>query len=413
MKKSVFCLLLACLAGILYAQEDLIIRPSDIRLIAEDTSGFTGKGGYNLYIRKKPGIKSVMLVETTKDPAGKDDNYAYRAMEWNAVNGDEIRYLNGKKLTSDWAKYSLIDSTTEKDPEFGECFHIYIPAKMQYGYPWARNGTVNIDKGTFINIRSFERKYGDYRGKFADNAFMFDLGTPPPKPVPVVLPEPAPAPVPPPEPEVKEVPILTDDYNPVAAEKFKEISDMLTYSKGPETLVDDIMKSFEDIPAESKVDCVFAIDATGSMIDDIDQLRKEWVPRLLVDLKKFKHVRVGLLLYRDYVDSWRYKDIPVQYHPFTDDLDQFLKDLNSFKINGLEGGDIPEAVYEAMYGALEFYDWDPEAVRKIVLIGDAEPHPVPRGTGKYTKKLIMDLSEQKGIPINAIILPDDKSRRGR
>lgn len=406
MKKSAFCLIIACLIGTsLYAESDLLIHPSDIRLVPEDAAGFFSKSGYHLYIRKKPGIESVILTETTKDPDGKADNYAYRALEWNKVNGDEIRYLNGKPLTSAWAKYSLIDSTVEKDPEFGESFHIYIPSVIQYGYSWARHGTVNISKGTFINIRTFERKYGDYRGKFLDNPFMFDLGTPPPQPVIVARAVP--------EPEIKEVPVLTDNYNPVAAEKFQEISEMLTYSKGPETLVADIMKSVNSIEPKDKVDCVFAIDATGSMLDDVDQLRKEWVPRLLVDLKQFKHIRLGLLLYRDYVDSWRYKGIPVQFHDFTDNLDQFLKDLNSFVIRGNEGGDIPEAVYEAMYGALEFYNWDPEAVKRIILIGDAEPHPVPRGTGKYTKKLVMDLSEQKNIPITAIILPDDKSKRGR
>jgi hypothetical protein len=113
------------------------------------------------------------------------------------------------------------------------------------------------------------------------------------------------------------------------------------------------------------------------------------------------------------VDSWRYKGIPVQFHDFTDNLDQFLSDLNGFVIHGNEGGDIPEAVYEAMYGALEFYAWDPAAVKKVILIGDAEPHPTPRGSGKYTKKLVMDLAADKGITVDAIILPDDKSRRGR
>ena len=66
-----------------------------------------------------------------------------------------------------------------------------------------------------------------------------------------------------------------------------------------------------------------------------------------------------------------------------------------------------------MYGALSFYDWDIHAARRVILIGDAEPHPRPRGTGKYTKELVQKLSDEKGIHINAIILPDDKSKRGR
>ena len=398
-KTGLFLILTYLVCACLYADDVLRILPDDIRLVQENGTGFSS--GYHLYIRKKPGIASVMLTETTKDPEGKEDNYAYRALDWNAVNGDELRYLNGRPLVTAWARYSLIDSTPEKDPAFGESFHIFIPATIQYGYSWARHGTIQIAKGTFINIRTFEKKYGDYTGRFSDNPFMFDLAPPPA--VPAEIPEPA----------VKEIPILTDDYNPIAAEKFKELSGTMLYSKGPGTIVDDIMKSVNSIEPRDRVDCVFAIDATGSMKDDIDQLRKEWVPRLLTDLRKFNHIRLGLLLYRDYVDSWRYKGIPVQFHDFTDNLDQFLSDLNGFVIHGNEGGDIPEAVYEAMYGALEFYAWDPAAVKKVILIGDAEPHPTPRGSGKYTKKLVMDLAAEKGITVDAIILPDDKSRRGR
>ena len=75
-----------------------------------------------------------------------------------------MRYLDGKPLVSEGAKYSLVDSTTEKTDFFGEAFHIYIPARLIYGYPWSRNGEIEIGKGTFINIRSFEKKYADYTG---------------------------------------------------------------------------------------------------------------------------------------------------------------------------------------------------------------------------------------------------------
>ena len=58
-------------------QNKLLISPNDIRIEKVE-------GGCNLFIRKKDGLESVMLTETTKDPLGKEDNYAYRAREWNA-----------------------------------------------------------------------------------------------------------------------------------------------------------------------------------------------------------------------------------------------------------------------------------------------------------------------------------------
>ncbi len=402
MKKCFFILSVFFAGFAVFAQSGLLIKPGDIRLEPEVSNSFSEVQGYHLFVKKLPEVESIMLVETTKDPAGKNDSYAYRALEYNKINGDEIRFLNGKKLESEYSKFSLIDSTPEPDAQFGEAFHIYIPHQMQYGYPWSRNGKITIDKGTFINIRSFEKKYADYTGEYYDNAYMFDLGQKikiPHEPEPEKLPE--------------EIPILTDDYNPVASAKFSEISDFLTYSKGPETIVDDIMAALDNINPKNMVDVVFAIDATGSMKDDIEQLRKEWVPRLIDSLKDFKDIRFGLLLYRDYGDNFKYKNLPVKFFDFTEDVEIFNKNLNGFKINGKEGGDIPEAVYEALYASLEFYAWRQDAQRKIILIGDAEPHPAPRGTKKYTKEFVQKIAAEKQIKIDAIITPDEKYKRGR
>ena len=296
--------------------------------------------------------------------------------------------------------------------ELGECFHIFIPANIQYGYPWSRHGVIHIEKGTFINIRTFEEKYGDYSGTFADNPFMFDLGIPPEdERLEVALSEEVP-PIEEKEEEVAEetteepaeeieeppvvaVPILTDDYNATAADSFKNIADMgngtLSYSRA-ESLPDQIIDSIELIDPKEDADIVFAIDATGSMKDEMEVLRKELIPRLKEELKKFKKVRIGLLLYRDYGGE---------------------KNLNSFVIHGTEGGDIPEAVYEALYGSIDFYPWDKKVQKKIILIGDAPPHPTPRGNKKYNKDNVKSLAEKKNITIDAIIVPDRKSDRGR
>ncbi len=387
---------------VLWAQ-DLMVESSDIRLESDPA------GGYHLYIRQKAGIQSVMLVETTKDPTGQEANYAYRAGEWNTVNGDEKRILNGEFLNSQYGRYSLMDSTAEYDEKLGgDAFHIYIPDTIYYGYPWSRNGEVHISMGTFINIRSFEKPYGDYSGAFMDNPFMFNFVE-----KRRVVKKPA---VPEPKIEKEPEPIveLTDDYNPMAAASFEAISSFLTYSKGPETIIDDIITIIDNIPP-GPVDIVFAIDATGSMQDDIATVRKDIKERLLNSIQaKSNDVRLGLLLYRDYVDNFRYRGLPLKIFPFTASVDEFLKNLNSFKIIGIEGGDVPEAVYEALYGAVEFYNWRMNAARHVILIGDAEPHPTPRGTTlKATKELVEQVAEKKGVTIEAIITPDDKAERRR
>lgn len=366
-------------------QQELRITAENVRLIPDSTSG-----GYHLYVKKTENVNSILLTETTKDPEGKSDSYAYRAKEYNKINGDEVRYLDGKKLESNGAKYSLVDSTPEKTSFFGEAFHIYIPEIIVYGYEWSRNGEVKIGKGTFINIRSFEKPYADYTGDYMDSPFMFDLK---------IQKRAAKKP----EPET----VLTDDYNPVASEKFKELSENIIYSKGPETIIEDIRGLLEDVQDPENLDIVFAIDATGSMKNDLEKLKTDMRP-LLADLfGENCKTRIGLLFYRDYGDTFKYMDLPVKVFGFTTNLTTFSKNLNSVRIYGKEGGDIPEAVYEAMYAACDFYSWRTAAEKKIILIGDAEPHPKPRGTGKYSKEYVLGIADSRKIKIHSILLPRD------
>ncbi len=375
-------------------QKAMRITADDVKLIEErDADG--NIAGYHLYVRKLAGVNSILLTETTRDPTGKADNYAYRATEYNPINGDEIRYLDGQQLVSEGAKYSLIDSTPEKTDFFDQAFHIFIPPVLQYGYEWSRNGIVEVGKGTFINIRTFEKPYADYTGDYMDSPFMFNLeARKKPKKNP-------------PEPEPEPAVILSADYNPLASQKFSELSDFVVYSKGPETIVADIMEILEDEGAP--LDVVFAIDATGSMKNDIETLKTDLLPALMEHFKNIEEVRFGLLFYRDYGDSFNYKGLPVKFFGFTENLQTFNKNLNSIKIMGKEGGDIPEAVYEAIFASCEYYNWrlGDNVNRQIILIGDAEPHPKPRGLGKYSKDFVMEKAETKKINVKAILLPSD------
>ena len=77
---------------------DLSVKASDI-IVEKDE-----KAGYHLYIKQKDGINSVLLTETSKDPENKTANYAYRSENWNKINGDEKRILDGKFLDSEFSK---------------------------------------------------------------------------------------------------------------------------------------------------------------------------------------------------------------------------------------------------------------------------------------------------------------------
>ena len=366
------------------AQQKLLIPAENIKIIREEDES---KGGFHLYVKKTEGIESILLTETTKDPYGKIDNYAYRAKEYNPINGDEIRILDGKKLESKYAQYSLVDSTVEDTDFFGPAFHIYIPDTLVYGYEWSRHGEIKIGKGTFISIRAYSKPYADYSGDYLDNPFMFDL-------IKRKIPKPAPI-----APEPEPLLVLTDEYNPVASEKFKEITDdEMIYSKGPETIVEDILGIIDGFDKTKPLDFVLAIDATGSMKDDIDELKARLKPALRKLFGESHDARFGLLFYRDYGDTYKYMGLPVKLFVFTQSYNNFQQNLDSIYIRGTEGGDVPEAVYEALYASC--------ADRHVILIGDAEPHPFPRGSGKYSKEYVMGVAKEKGIKTHAILLPN-------
>jgi len=366
MKKCYLLSILIVVLGFsLYAQ-DLSINAEDLRL------EMRADGGFHLFIRKKPGISSVLLTETTRDPALRADNYAYRAGEWNAINGDETRLLNGVPIPQESKIYSLISSTVVNHSTLGQAFHIYIPYILYYGYEEGRHGEVYLTNGTFLNIRSFALPYADYRGAFRDNPFELQVRQ-----------------------EVSEPP---KGYMQETLDAFSEIakagSGDLIYSRGPDDVVDLIRNVLEKERGKA-VDIVICLDTTNSMRKYIDSVREKLIPMLQNMLSGFPSFRIGMVLFKDYYDNYLTRIVP-----FTSDFSKFQTDLNAIRVSG--GTDIPEAVYEAIYdGAIKF-QWEAES-RIMLLIGDAPPHPRPRG--KITGEMAKNSAAERNIKVHAMLLP--------
>ena len=354
--------------------EDLNLSKEDLLVIQNP------KGGYHLYIRAKPDIKSVLLTETTKDPDLKLDNYAYRDPNYNEINGDEKRLLNGEFLLPEKKLYSLIDSTPEKNTPLGEAYHIWIPYIILYGYDWSRSGEIEVKDGTFFNIRTFAKPYGDYTGNFQDNPFTLRVTQKP----------------------VEKDPPPDLSYSDEAVKTFTDLADTtegeMIYAKGPE----DILSTIKEILKKGEkdhLDLLFALDSTESMKDDVEEVRKNISSMLAETLPQYKTYRIALVLYKDYREDFLVREACV----FTDNLKKFEKALYGFKVFG--GRDIPEAVYEGIFLGLR-QSWralDADVDKKLILIGDAPPHPKPRG--KVTKEDVDKLAAEKGVKIYPIILP--------
>lgn len=349
--------------------EELVIPPENLKI--EQSL----EGGYDLWIKAGSGIGSVLITESTADPEKKTPAFALRSSDKNPVNGDEKRMLNGKFLESQGkTQFALIDSTPEEYSGFGNAFHIFIPYVVVYGYPWSRSGEIQVLDGTWLNIRAFAKPYADYSGGFRDNPYVISVVQ---KPLPG-----------PPE----------DNYMGEAVKAFKEIADNgdgdTVFGAADEDIIDNIRGIVEKARGRS-LDLVLCLDTTKSMEDNIPYLKASLIPMLEEEEKGFEKVRFGMVLYKDY-----FEDYLTKVFPFQDNLSKAQSFLDRIRVSG--GRDIPEAVNEALYAAVHSFPWVSDS-RKIILIGDAPPHPRPRGS--VTKEMVYSDAQSAGVEINTIILP--------
>jgi hypothetical protein len=344
--------------------QDLSLSPGDLRIELRPD------GGYHLFIRYKTDISSVLLTESTRDPSFRAGNYAYRAAEKNTVNGNEIRLINGFPIPAESRIYSLISSTPELHPELGWAYHIYIPHILLYGYEGGRHGEVRVEDGTYLNIRAFYYAYADYRGPFKDNPFILRVTQETP-------------------------PASAGSYLKETVDAFFEIAGENTdYSNGPEDMVGCIWKILEK-EKNKKVDLVICLDVTGSMKPYFDAIRQQLIPNLKEMVAGYESFRIGMVFFKDYNDEFL-----TRVFPFTVDFNQLQRNIDTVKVGG--GGDIPEAVFEALYDGAVKLSWQAES-KIMILIGDAPPHPKPRG--KITKQIVDMEVSQRDIKLHAIILP--------
>lgn len=126
------------------------------------------------------------------------------------------------------------------------------------------------------------------------------------------------------------------------------------------------------------LDVLFLIDTTGSMGDEIDQIKTS----LLAVTGKARArradlmLRYGAVLYRDLNDEYL-----TMAHPFTADLEAFNGALQGVTAGG--GGDLPEALNQGLERAVAGMQWQPDAAKVVFLICDAPPQMRVKGDVLY------------------------------
>ncbi|MEI8094948.1 MAG: VWA domain-containing protein [Spirochaetales bacterium] len=344
------------------------IKAGDVRVEARED-------GYHVFVRAA-GLASALLTEAFELPNHSLATYALRSQAPTAVAKDEKRLLNGKFLTQ--PHNSLISSTPVSDPVLGTAFHLLIPPVVEYGNkanPNTRWGQVDVraqlsanGTGFWFSIRGFSKPFADYTGTYRDNAF--ELKTL----------------------QVQRSVPTGEKYEKGLVEGFSRLGDSYQASDIKDAL--DRINRAVDRSGDS-LDMVLAIDTTKSMLENLKAVKANLLGPIREEVKRFKTFRIGLVFYCDYMENYLTRVVS-----FQSDLDAVQRELDKAKAEG--GGDIPEAVVEALYAGLTQFDWKAEN-RVILLLGDAPQHPTPRGS--VTEAQMHKVADDKKVELQLILLP--------
>ncbi|MEL6891718.1 MAG: vWA domain-containing protein [Actinomycetota bacterium] len=173
--------------------------------------------------------------------------------------------------------------------------------------------------------------------------------------------------------------VAVADTEPMAADPGTEI-----------TMVAPAAELASPVP----LDVLFLLDATGSMGDEIDRLKRtiDTVADRVNQLDPRPDVRFAMTLYRDEGDAF-----VTSTFDFTSDIAVFRDALSDVVADG--GGDYPEALDEGLADALTAPAWrDPStAVQLVFLVADAPPQIARQVEMPYTDSI--RTAAERGIKI--------------
>lgn len=153
----------------------------------------------------------------------------------------------------------------------------------------------------------------------------------------------------------------------------------------------------QDSFAQKKVEVVFVLDTTGSMSGLIEGAKQKiWsIASSIAQAQPAPELKMGLVGYRDRGDAYI-----TTRTAMTDDIDTVYEKLMGFSAGG--GGDTPESVNQALYEAIERFDWsdDPSTLKIVFLVGDAPPQMGYQDDVKYQASC--KLAAERGIIVNTI-----------
>lgn len=180
--------------------------------------------------------------------------------------------------------------------------------------------------------------------------------------------------------------------------KFDGVLKQQTSTVGPDGTAKIVLDTAGTAGGTVRLDLLFLVDATGSMGDEIAQLKASinTIATRIDALGQPKPLtRYGMVVYRDRKDEFVTRSFD-----FTENVGRFAEWLNGVYAAG--GGDNPESLNEALKEALLTAQWRTEehTIRLIFLVADAPPH-LDYNEG-YDYATLMPEALARGIKISSI-----------
>jgi len=145
-----------------------------------------------------------------------------------------------------------------------------------------------------------------------------------------------------------------------------------------------------DAPVEWQADVAFIVDATGSMMDEINFLKSDLVDIInkASSVRPSMKIRTAALFYRDEGDEYL-----TRHSDFTEKLNTTADFVKKQSADG--GGDYPEAVHSALEQMLQQLSWHAPHTRLAFLVLDAPAHHEDKVIQSLQKSI--QLCAQMGI----------------
>jgi archaellum component FlaC len=172
-----------------------------------------------------------------------------------------------------------------------------------------------------------------------------------------------------------------DDENYVVTITFELQTKELMVERMGERNIDVVFDFSRPVYSNVPLDMLFILDTTGSMHEEINQLKTtiELINQTLSTLSSDPLVRYGMVLFRDRGDAQ--SSYLTKVIPLTENLDTFQTELNQVTASG--GGDLPEDLEQALEDSMHEITWNEDGLRLSWIITDAAPKLYEDETYRY------------------------------